>query len=203
MFAASTVMIDVDGAGKPVACNLPPVVPVGVNQACNDPCNYPSDIVICPNSVVVGMTLGDFLSGVALTLLDCLISYVASKLGGQLGEHMVKAVLSVAMRQTAKEMAEQIGEKASERLLRDIVENVAERPLAHLASQLVEKLFGTGVDAIQDGLGVGEYADESIRGAADGPPSGATGAGAPTSVASTGDTIGGSDGSDPRINIAD
>jgi hypothetical protein len=114
MFAASTVMIDVDGAEKPVACNLPPVVPVGVNQACNDPCNYPSDIVTCPNPVVVGMTLGDFLSGVALTLLDCLISYVASKLGGQLGEHMVKAVLSMAMRQNAKEMAEQIGEKAGD-----------------------------------------------------------------------------------------
>ena len=199
MFSASTVQIDVDGAGKPVACDLIPYNFVGINQACNDPCNYPSDIVICPNTVVVGMTWGDFLSGVAQTLLDCAISFVASKIGGALGEHAVKAFLGVAMRQAAREVAEEIGEQTTKEILHDIVENVAERPIAQAAATLVEKLFGEGVSQVQDATGAGDAIDGGIHNAVDGPPASSSSS---SSVASTGDTVSGADGSDSRVHTA-
>jgi hypothetical protein len=199
MFSASTVKIDVDGSGTPMACNVIPFAPVGINQACNDPCNYPSDIVICPNSVVVGMTWGDFLSGLAAIVIDVVISYVASKIGGAVGEHMVKAVAGVFMRTAAKEIAEELGEQTSKEILKDIVENVAERPIAQAAATLVEKLFGVGVDKAQEAAGSGEAVDEGIHGAVDGSPPPAGG----NSVGSTGSTLTGADGSDPRIGSAE
>ena len=63
MFSASTVKIDVDGSALPMAAGCIPCNFVSFNQACNDPCNYPSDVVISPNSVVVGLTPGDYAVG--------------------------------------------------------------------------------------------------------------------------------------------
>ena len=50
MFAASTVKMQ----GTPVAAGMIPFCFTSINQGCNDPCNYPGDMVICPNSVLVG-----------------------------------------------------------------------------------------------------------------------------------------------------
>lgn len=208
MFSASTVRIDVEGAGTPMACDLIPYNFVGINQACNDPCNYPSDIVICPNSVVVGMTLGDLIAGVAATLIDVAISWAASAAGGFIGEHLAKAITSVVMRQAAKELAEELGEASSKEILRDIVENVVERPLVQAAATLVEKLFGVGVDKVQGYGGSGQDIDDGIHNAADGPtPSGsgtgpASGSSPGSSTASTGNTLSGADGSNPQIHNA-
>jgi hypothetical protein len=35
------------------------VVPVGLDQACNDPLKDPSHIVVFPNSVIMGITLAN------------------------------------------------------------------------------------------------------------------------------------------------
>jgi hypothetical protein len=207
MFSASTVKIDVDGAGTPMACDLIPYNFVGINQACNDPCNYPSDIVICPNSVFVGMTLGDLISGLVLTLVDVAVSWAASKAGGFLGEHLAKAIVSVVMRQAAREIAKELGESSAKAILRDIVENVAERPIVQAAATLVEKLFGVLVDQVQDYGGSSPDIDRGIHQGVDGssPPSSGGGSGsAPASPpASAGNTLSGADGSDPRIHNAD
>lgn len=204
MFSASTVKIDVDGAGTPVACDLIPYNFVGINQACNDPCNYPSDIVICPNSVFVGMTLGDLISGVVLTLVDVAVSWAASKAGGWIGEHLSKAVVSVVMRQAAREIAEELGEASTREILRDVVENVAERPIVQAAATLIEKLFGVGVDQVQEYGESGQDIDRGIHGGVDGSqPSGGTASPSGSSTASAGDTLSGADGTDPRIHNAD
>jgi hypothetical protein len=212
MFAASTVKIDVDGAATPMACNVIPYNFVGINQACNDPCNYPSDFVICPNSVVVGLTLGDFLTGLAATAIDCAVSWAASKAGGWLGEQAVKGVLSVAMRGAARETAEALGkelgeevsEAATKEMLKDIVENVAERPAAQFVATLVEKMFGVGVDKVQEYGGSGDDVDKGIHGAVDGTPQGAAPAPAPArSPSEAGDPLGGGPNGDPRIGKAE
>lgn len=208
MFSASTVKIDVDGSGLSMACDLIPYNFVGINQACNDPCNYPSDIVICPNSVFVGMTLGDLLSGLALTLVDVAVSWAASKAGGFIGEQLSKAVVSVVMRQAAREIAEELGEASSREILKDIVENVMERPIVQAAATLIEKLFGVGVDQVQDYGGSGQDIDEGIHRGVDGPPpntsSGSSGSSpSGSSTTSAGNTLSGEDGSDPRIHNAD
>ena len=210
MFAASTVQIDVDGAAKPVACNVIPFSFAGINQACNDPCNYPSDIVICPNSVLVGMTLGDFLTGLAMTLIDVAVSWAASKAGGAIGEHFVKGVLSVAMRSVARELAEQLGkelgeelsEQAVKQILKDVVENVAERPIAQFVATAVEKVFGEIVSRVQDYGGSGEDVDKGIHGAVDGAPTGPTATTPARPPSAPGDPLGGSPSGDPRIGTA-
>lgn len=206
MFSASTVQVNVDGSGVAMACDLIPYNFVGINQACNDPCNYPSDIVVCPNTVVVGMTLGDLISGVVQTLIDSAVSWAASKAGGFLGEHLAKAVVSVVMRQTAKEIAEELGEASAREILKDIVENVAERPIVQAAATLIEKLFGEGVSQLQDYGGSGPDIDRGIRRRVDGPAPGASGGGSssssPASSGSPGSTLSGADGSDPRVHNA-
>ena len=207
MFSASTVQVNVDGTATPMACDLIPYNFVGINQACNDPCNYPSDIVICPNTVVVGMTLGDVISGVVQTLIDCAVSWAASKAGGFLGEHLAKAVVSVVMRKAATEIAKELGEASSREILKDIVENVAERPIVQAAATLIEKLFGEGVSQLQDYGGSGQDIDRGIHNAADGPAPRAPGggrSGSPRSGASgsPGSTLSGADGSDSRVHNA-
>jgi hypothetical protein len=204
MFAASTVQIDVDGAATPTACNVIPYSFVGINQACNDPCNYPSDFVICPNSVVVGLTWGDFLTGLALTVIDVAVSWAASKAGGWLGEQAVKAVLSVVMRSAARELAEEMGEQMTKELLKDVVENVAERPAAQAVATLVEKMFGVAVDKLQEYGGSGEDVDKGIHGAVDGAPQGAAPVPLPArSPSAPGDPLGGTPNGDPRIGSAE
>lgn len=209
MFAASTVPIDCGGA-KPMACNVIPYAPVGLNQACNDPCNYPSDIVICPNTVVVGMTLGDFLAGLAATVLDVAISGAASWLGGNLGKWIVGRIAGVVARPMASEIAEGLaresGEKMGEQALKELAEgvggNLAERPIAHFAAQLVEKLFGVGVDQAQDASGAGPAMDRGIHNAADGPAPAGGSPGSSNPASTSSNALTGADGSDPRVHSA-
>lgn len=216
MFSASTVKIDVDGQGLPTACDAIPYNFVALNQACNDPCNYPSDIVISPNSIVVGMTLGDFLSGVFLTLFDVAFSYAASYLGGQIGDRIVGAVLGRVWRAEAAAVAREIGDEAGV-ILKAYVENALEGPMGKAVSTVIEKLFGVLVDPV--GGFVSGLDDQGIHRAVDGgsgpasapahapgtpagndPLSGGTSANA---ISASGDTLGGADGSDPRLHTAD
>lgn len=159
MFAASTVKIDVDGAGLAMSAGMIPYNFVSINQACNDPCNYPSDMVICPNSVLVGLTLGDFLGGLISIAVDCAISAIASKIGGAAASRIMSKIggriAAVFLRQFTGTMTEAFGREAAERMTREAAENIMERPLAHALQGTIGKitgnLFGAGVDA---GLGL-------------------------------------------------
>ncbi len=113
-------------------------------------------MVISPNSIVVGLTPGDYLAGFASIVIDCLVSFIASKIGGALGERMAKAIASVLMRKAAEQIAKELGEQSAKEILKDIVENVAERPIMQGVAGLVEKLFGVIVDKVQDAAGTGE-----------------------------------------------
>jgi hypothetical protein len=194
MFSASTVKIDVDGEGLPTACNVIPYFPIGINQACNDPCNYPSDIVICPNTIVVGLTLGDFLSGLFLTVFDVAFSYAASWLGGKIGDKIVGGVLGQVWKAEATAIARQIGDEAGV-ILKGFVENALERPIGKGISTLIEKGFGVLVDPV--GGWVGEQGDRGIHEAVDGEPP------TPNPISSTGDALTGADGTDPRLHTAE
>ena len=112
MFSASKVHIDVDGAGTPLAACCNPWLPLSLNQACNDPCNYPSDIVIAPNSVVVGLTLADIVGGVIHIALDSAISAILNWASGHASKWLIHKIGGpIASRLAAKyasELAEQL-----------------------------------------------------------------------------------------------
>ena len=211
MFSASTVNIDVDGTATPMACACFPVVPLSLNQACNDPCNYPSDIVISPNNVMVGMTLGDILAGLIGTAVDCVISGVASYIGGKVGGRLVRAIAgpiaSRMAREAIGEVTEMFGREIGESMGRDMVENMLERPLVQVAQTLVSK---TTSNIIGNAVGgpAGEEADARGQAAGDALSD------SPSDTASTpsdssseppgseGDSITGADGSNPLIHEA-
>jgi hypothetical protein len=208
MFSAAKVQMDVDGSATPVAAACFPVVPISLNQACNDPCNYPSDIVVAPNSVVVGMTLADILGGVFSIAVDCGISALANWIGGEVGERLVRAVAAPICRRMSSEfvsqMADRFGREAAESMGRDVVENMLERPLVQATQELVGKTTETiiGNLAGDPGQSLAEGAGSSAADAIEGPSASSSSSGS-GAQGSQGDSITGSDGSNPRVHTAE
>jgi hypothetical protein len=97
MFGASTVKLDVDGAGVPMGACLLPFVPLSKNQACNQPLNLPTDNVIGPNTVMVGLTLGDVVGGVVNIVVDMGVSFALGKLGGGISDSITKPIVAAAL----------------------------------------------------------------------------------------------------------
>jgi hypothetical protein len=177
MFAASTVKMQ----GTPVAAGVIPFNFVSINQACNDPCNYPGDMVISPNTVLVGLTLGDFLGGLLSIAVDCAISAIANKFGGEMAERFMGKIatrlVTPFLREFTSEMAEAFGREAAEQMTREAAENILERPLAKAIQEtlgkITENVFGWAVDTDLGLVGAPESGDlGSTAGAAIDAPSG-------------------------------
>ena len=157
MFSASTVKTD---AG-PVAAVAIPWNFVSFNQACNDPCNYPSDMVISPNTVAVGLTLGDFIGGLINIVVDCAVSALANKLGGDVAAGLMKhiggRIASAFLREFTGEMTEAFGREAAERMALEAGQNIVERALPQFIQESIGKLLdpviGSGVDTVYGAIG--------------------------------------------------
>lgn len=89
-FGSSKVKIMAPGETD-CGCCLPPVVPVSVNLGCNDPCNLPLDAVVAPNTVEVGMSLGDLLGGLVDMLVDIGFSWAVGKIAGKVNDMVTGA----------------------------------------------------------------------------------------------------------------
>ena len=81
MFGSSMVKIMAPGETD-CGCCVFPAIPLSINLACNDPCNLPSDAVVAPNTVEVGMSLGDILAGIVSTVIDIGFSWIVGKISG-------------------------------------------------------------------------------------------------------------------------
>jgi hypothetical protein len=89
MFGSSkTKALMDDNSTKDVGCCLIPYNIVWFNQACNDPLNFPSDAVISPNTVMVGMTVGDVVGGFADIAFDAALSFLLSTAGGGIASRL-------------------------------------------------------------------------------------------------------------------
>lgn len=164
MFSASTVHINVDGASLPMAAGMIPYNFVSINQACNDPLNYPSDFVISPNTVVVGLTLGDIIAGFINIAIDCVISAIVNKIAGDAAEAFMNAIaprIAVRFMQDFTEsLVSSFGRESAERMTRDAAENIVEKPLVQMLQETIGKVtegfLGDGVDAYSGALGMPE-----------------------------------------------
>lgn len=90
MFGSSKVQINAQGGAKHTGCCILPYVPMSFNLACNDPVKFPGDMVIAPNTVFVGMTLGDIVAGFVDMAVDIGLSYVTGKALGALNKGVGK-----------------------------------------------------------------------------------------------------------------
>lgn len=149
MFCASTVQIgDMAGGNAqsgPVAADPIPYNFISINQACNDPCNYPSDIVISPNTVCVGLTLGDIIGGLIRTAIDTAVSFIANALGGKIAGALMKSVggriAAQLLKEWTAELTEHVGREAAEKMTREAVENILAGPAARFVETFVSKVL--------------------------------------------------------------
>jgi hypothetical protein len=141
LFGSSKTLISVDGKGEQCAACLMPFAPLGQNMACNDPCSYPSDYIIAPNTVEVGMTLGDIITGLVSAALAVAVSFGVGKLAGPLSDQVTGALLrSYAMRFGLTEVIERTAELGG----REALEAVATRYQTQIAGQFLNGWVGEG-----------------------------------------------------------
>lgn len=124
MFGASTVKIDVDGAGVPAGACLLPFVPLSRNQACNQPLNLPTDNVIAPNTVMVGLTLGDIIGGVVNIVIDMGISFALGKLGNPLGKSVTGPIVAAALNKFSPALVSALGGEAADAVLNQLMDAI-------------------------------------------------------------------------------
>jgi len=140
MFGASTVKINVDGAGVPCGACLIPYAPLSRNQACNQPLNLPSDNVIGPNTVMVGLTLGDVVGGVVNIVIDCGISFILGKAGSAFSSSVTQPIVGAALNQFAPALAG----KAAEGVINALVDAI----VGYGVNEVTDKVSGAAGNAV-------------------------------------------------------
>jgi len=143
MFGASTVKVDVDGAGIPMGACLLPFVPLSKNQACNQPLNLPTDNVIAPNTVFVGLTLGDVIGGVVNIIIDMGVSFALGKLGSGISDSVTKPIVAAALKRFGPTLGRALAGETAEGVLNGLVDAI------------VGYGIGEGVDAGRGAAGPG------------------------------------------------
>ena len=124
MFGASTVKLDVDGAGVPMGACLLPFVPLSRNQACNQPLNLPTDNVIAPNTVLVGLTLGDVIGGVVNIVIDMGVSFALGKLGAGISSKVTQPIVAAALKKFGPTFATALAGETAEAVLNALVDAI-------------------------------------------------------------------------------
>lgn len=139
LFGSSKVHINVGGSATHCGCCLPPIVPFGFNMACNFPCNFLTDFVIAPNTVEVGMTLGDILMGIVSAYIDMVVSLAFGWGAGKVGGAVVNAIARRVAQRSFTSLASTLGPDVARRCVNDMVENLAERVTSQIANTLVSE----------------------------------------------------------------
>ena len=169
MFGASTVKVDVDGAGVPMGACLLPYVPLSRNQACNQLMNLPSDNVIAPNTVFVGLTLGDVIGGVVNIVIDMGVSFALGALGNGISDKITKPLVGAALRAIGPVLARSLP-AALAKAVPTLTGEAAEGVINALVDAVVGYGIGEGVDQAKDaggpdwsdpGYGLGSVIDSS------------------------------------------
>lgn len=151
-FTSSTVLMD----KNPVACSQAFPVPLPM-MTCGDPLTLPNALPLAnfTHSLTVGMTLGDFLLGLAQIAISVAVDAVF-EWGGKafqgIASRFGKEAAEEAAERVAREVAEEAAESASSVLTRQMLREVAGKlglTPKSLAKRGVNGLAGFGVEAAQ------------------------------------------------------
>lgn len=151
MFGSSKVKIAAMSGSKDCGCCVPPFVPFSMNLACNDPCSYPSDYVVAPNTVEVGMTLGDILGGVISMAVDIGFSWVCGQLAGKLSNAMGNMVGRL------------MANEAAERAFFDYAAEFGENWIAKAAAQTARSEAGEQAAKWLEEAVMGKAVDSAVQ----------------------------------------
>ena len=94
-FGASTVK----ASNEPVATSL--LIIINKNMNCCDPCNLPAGNVIAPNTVLAGMTIGDYFGGIVNALIDTAVSFAIGHVAGKFGDGIADCIGKSGLAQAA------------------------------------------------------------------------------------------------------
>ena len=108
-FGASTVKIE----NEIVATSS--LIFVNHNMNCGNPCNLPTGIVVAPNTVMAGMTIGDYISGTLTIVIDASIGYGMDKLGkgisAKINDKISKSAIGKAVWETVIKGKDTVGKR--------------------------------------------------------------------------------------------
>ena len=178
MFGSSKVHIHVDGKAEHCGCCVFPIVPLSLNMSCNDPCSYPSDRVIAPNTIEVSMTLGDILMGIASAVMDVAVSFVVGKAAGGVSGSAFKTLARRHIgQQVFWELAGDLGPKLGPAVFNCMVSNITDSIGGKIVSGFVDegikevmgRVINNTVDYVTGGNAenMGDFLDKSGMGMAD------------------------------------
>lgn len=139
------------GAEADMAACLFPKVPLSLNLECWDPVPLPTDIVIAPNSVEVGITFADFMAA----LVDFAIEFALSAVFAFGGSDAVKGVAKKAYKKAFKKGAQEAAEEGGQKAVKKAVAEATD------ASRFKMTFWRTGTPK-----GVKKFADETAEKAA-------------------------------------
>jgi len=175
MFGSSKVHIHVDGKAEHCGCCTFPIVPLSLNMACNDPCSYPGDFVIAPNTVEVSMTLGDVLMGIVSAAIDVALSYVIGKGAGKIGGGVVNRLArrrlgSTVLWEWAGTLGPESGREFFNLLAKEMADSTGGQIVTGFVNEAVKAVMGTAIDytikdiTSGDASSLGDFADKSALG---------------------------------------
>jgi hypothetical protein len=137
------------------ACAVPvPWVPLSLNLACSDEFPLPSDLVVAPSTIMLGLSIGDIIGGLIDVIMEYTVALVMWGFGkgaGQISEAAFKKGPGKIAKNAAKKAAKEVGEKvtkevaekaakeATEKILKEGTEQVVQEAVEKAAKEAAEK----------------------------------------------------------------
>jgi hypothetical protein len=148
-------------------CAIPiPWFPVaGLNLCCSDDLPLPTDVVIAPSTILVGMGFMDLLAGVidlALEYTLALIMKGCSAGAGQISERAAKQAAKKAAKKAGKEVAEKVAKEAVEKVVKEVGGELVEEGVEKVAKEVAEEVVEEGVEKVAKEVG-GELVEEGAE----------------------------------------
>jgi hypothetical protein len=133
----------------PAGCCLFPYIPLSLNLQCWDPIPLPTDVVVAPNTVQVGINGADYLDAFIKFVIEVIIALAVNGLGKAYKKVMKKppakpmeegiemAVIDTS-RQAAKEASEEAAEEAAEAVAEKAIKQETKGAGKRIAGALAE-----------------------------------------------------------------
>ncbi len=118
----------------PAGCCLFPYIPLSLNLQCWDPIPLPTDLVVAPNTVQVGINGFDYLDALIKFVIEVLIALAVNGLGKAYKKLFKKAPVQVAEEgiemaviDTSRQAAKEVGEQAAGQAVKQGTKSVGKR----------------------------------------------------------------------------
>ncbi|MCA9739537.1 MAG: hypothetical protein KC645_18065, partial [Gemmatimonadetes bacterium] len=118
--------------------------PISLNVGCSDPIDLPLDLVIAPNTILVGISLADILYAIVMFAVSAFLSVLGGALADEAGERIARRLV----KKTAEEAAQEGLSKAAKRQARDWGADALERATRSARREMIRQ----GIEGVSAGV---------------------------------------------------